>query len=30
MAILDRHGDTVDPRDCWLRHVSGQELVEDL
>ncbi len=30
ISILDRSGDPVDPRDWWLRHVSGQELSQDL
>ena len=30
ISISDRHGNQVDPRDWWLRHVSGQELGEDL
>jgi len=30
LTILDRHGNSVDPRNWWLRHVSGQELSEDL
>ena len=29
LAIMDRDGDPVDPRDWWLRHVSGEALVED-
>ena len=30
LSILDRSGTPSDPRDWWLRHVSGQELSEDL
>ena len=30
LSILDRYGDPLAPRDWWLRHVSGQELGEDL
>lgn len=30
MSIMDREGNPVDPRDWWLRHVSGEELSEDL
>ena len=30
LSILDSEGCAVDPRDWWLRHVSGQELSEDL
>ena len=30
LSILARTGNPVDPRDWWLRHVSGEELSEDL
>jgi hypothetical protein len=30
LSILDSDGNPVTPRDWWLRHVSGQELSEDL
>ena len=30
LSILDRDGNAVDPSDWWLRHVSGEELSEDL
>ncbi|MEL7538074.1 MAG: vanadium-dependent haloperoxidase [Pseudomonadota bacterium] len=30
LSIVDRNGCAVSPRDWWLRHVSGQELSEDL
>ncbi len=30
LSVIDRHGSAVSPRDWWLRHVSGQELSEDL
>ncbi|MEM9405898.1 MAG: hypothetical protein AAGA81_07675, partial [Acidobacteriota bacterium] len=30
LSILDRCGNPVSPRDWWLRHVSGEELNEDL
>ncbi len=30
LSVIDRHGDPVDPRDWWLRHVAGEEQVEDL
>ena len=30
LTVLGRDGSVVDPRDWWLRHVSGEQLVEDL
>lgn len=30
LSVMDRLGNPVDPRDWWLRHVSGQEFSEDL
>ncbi len=30
LSVMDREGNPVDPRDWWLRHVSGQEFSEDL
>jgi len=30
LSILDRDGNPVATRDWWLRHVPGEELVEDL
>ena len=30
LSVLDRDGNAIDPRDWWLRHVSGREFVEDL
>ena len=30
LSILDHHGKPVAPRDWWLRHVMGEELIEDL
>lgn len=30
LSVLDREGCAVNPRDWWLRHVSGQEFSEDL
>lgn len=30
LSVMDRHGQPVDPRDWWLRHVAGQALSEDL
>ena len=30
LSIMDRHGTPVSLRDWWLRHVSGEELSEDL
>lgn len=30
LSIMDRDGNPVSPRDWWLRHVSGEELSEDL
>ena len=30
LSILDRDGNPVSTRDWWLRHVPGEELVEDL
>lgn len=30
LTIRDRHGSPVSPRDWWLRHVAGEELIQDL
>lgn len=30
LTICDRHGRSVSPRDWWLRHVPGEEIIEDL
>ena len=30
LSIIDRDGSPVDPRDWWLRHVPGEEVIEDL
>jgi hypothetical protein len=30
LSILDRHGNPVEPAAWWLRHVAGQEIVEDI
>ena len=30
LSILDRNGNPVSQRDWWLRHVSGQEIIQDL
>nr|MCH9675601.1 hypothetical protein [Gammaproteobacteria bacterium] len=30
LSVIDRDGNVVDSRDWWLRHTSGEEIVEDL
>ncbi|MGI9435759.1 MAG: hypothetical protein ACR2Q4_13200 [Geminicoccaceae bacterium] len=30
LSVMDPEGNPVDPRDWWVRHVSGQEFSEDL
>ena len=30
LSVLDRDGNAIAPRDWWLRHVSGEEIVTDL
>jgi hypothetical protein len=30
LSVLDNDGNAVDPRDWWLRHVIGEEFIEDL
>ena len=29
LTVRDHHGNPVDPRDWWLRHVVGEEVIED-